>query len=202
MNHFNDNIDLVKKIVSRLNYGYEIKDDLLQAGLMGLYSASINYQKDKNTKFTTYATYYILGEIKKEIRENRLIKLNKRIYKLIKIIKYNDNLSIDEIAYKYKIEKDELLNAYLFINNVSSLDKIYEDSNVSTIALIPEYGRRSYLLDAIDSLDLECKRIIKFRYFKNYTQTKISKILGINQSKVSRLEKKALEKLRKILLCK
>src|SRR5690606_6137218 len=98
MDLFNDNIDLVKKIVNKMNYGYVSKDDLMQAGLMGLFQATKNFKESENVKFNTYATYYIIGEIKKELRNNKLIRLNKQMYKIIRIIKENEELSIDEIV--------------------------------------------------------------------------------------------------------
>ena len=62
--------------------------------------------------------------------------------------------------------------------------------------------RKTYIIDAVDSLDEECKNIIKLTYFKNYSQTELAGVLGKNQSKISRIEKKALENIRKILLSK
>lgn len=202
MNLFNDNIDFVEKIVNRMYYGYGCKDDLLQAGLMGLYKACKNYREEENVKFTTYATYYIIGEIKKELRVNKLIKLNKKTYKIIKLIKENEGLSIEEIAVKYKIEKEELLNAYLYIDNITSLDKVDYKNGLNLITLIPDKTRKTEIIDAVESLDDESRKLIKLRYFKNYTQIELVGILGINQSKISRIEKKALQNLRKILLSK
>ena len=84
---FYDNVNLVFRIVNRLNYNFHDKDDLIQAGLMGLNQASIHFDPTKNASFPTYATYYIIGEIKKEIRNNRPIKLSKDIYRTLKKLK-------------------------------------------------------------------------------------------------------------------
>ncbi|NLD26055.1 MAG: hypothetical protein GX661_01695, partial [Acholeplasmataceae bacterium] len=86
MNLFSAHIDLVAKIVNKLNYHFPNKDDLMQVGLMGLYAASKNYNPDLQVKFNTYATYYILGEIKKELRKNSLVRLNKEIYRIIRYL--------------------------------------------------------------------------------------------------------------------
>ena len=64
------NINLVHLFVNKLNYGYVDREDLFQAGLMGLYEAAKRFDKTKNIKFSTFASYYIIGEIKKELREN------------------------------------------------------------------------------------------------------------------------------------
>ena len=203
MDLFNDNIDLVKKIVNKMNYGYVSKDDLMQAGLMGLFQASKNYKESENVKFNTYATYYIIGEIKKELRLNKLIKLNKRIIKIIKIIKANQELSVDEIASKFNLDKESILDAYFYMNNVTSLDKPEADGELKLITLIPDKNeKKSYIFDALDSLKDEDKQVIKLRYFLNYSQTELALVLGKNQSKISRIEKNALQKMRQILLGK
>ena len=202
MDLFNDNIDLVKKIVNKMNYGFVAKDDLMQAGLMGLFHASKNYKTSENVKFPTYATYYIIGEIKKELRENKLIKLSKKTYKTIRIIKENEKLSIDEIANRFNIDKEEILDAYLFMNNLTSLDNEVKEK-VNLLSIIPDNNtRKSYIIDAIDTLDNDSKQIIKLRYFQNYSQTELVSFLGKNQSKISRIEKKALQIIRKVLLSK
>lgn len=202
MDLFNDNLYLVDRIVNKLNYGYVPKEDLRQAGLMGLHQATKNYKASENVKFSTYATYYIIGAIKKELRENKLIKLNKKIYKIIKIIKENHNLTIDEIAKKYNIKKHEIFDAYQYLDNTKSLD-YYTDDNDSLITFIKDNNQReSKLIDAYNSLDYNLKSIIYYRYFQNYSQGVVAKLFNKNQSTISRLEKKALEEMRKILLSK
>lgn len=203
MDLFNDNIDLVKKIVNKMNYGYVSKDDLMQAGLMGLFQATKNFKESENVKFNTYATYYIIGEIKKELRNNKLIRLNKQMYKIIRIIKENEELSIDEIVSRFKLEKDKVLDAYFYMNDVKSLDKEDSESELKLLSIIPDNNsKKSIIYDALESLDNEEKQVIKLRYFQNYSQTELTGILSKNQSKISRIEKSALKNMRKILLSK
>lgn len=203
MDLFSDNVDLVKKIVNKMNYGFVGKDDLMQAGLMGLFYAAKNYKPSFNVKFNTYATYYIIGEIKKELRENKLIKINKEIYRIIKAIKRFENLSLDEIANNLNTDKENVLLAYTYMNKVSSLNKENDNNELEMLEIIPdETQRKSSLYDALDSLDAEDKQIITLRYFKNYSQSDISRILKKTQSKVSRMESQALVKMRKFLLSK
>ena len=113
MDLFNSNIDLVNKIVNKMNYGYISRDDLMQAGLMGLFFASKNYIENEKTKFTTFATYYIIGEIKKELRTNKLIKLNKKIYRIIRVIKENEELSVDDISSKFGFDKESIFRCFI-----------------------------------------------------------------------------------------
>lgn len=203
MDLFYQHLDLVEKIVNKLNYGYVPKEDLRQAGLMGLHQATINFQETENVKFSTYATYYIIGEIKKELRENKLIKLNKKIYKIIKIIKTNENLSIDEIAKKYNLSRLSILDAYQYIDNISSLDYEVGTDNKQIISLIPDKtNQKSDILEAYNLLSSDLKLIIYLRYFQNFSQSALAKILGKNQSTISRIEKKALSEMRKLLFGK
>lgn len=202
MDLFNENLYLVDKIVNKLNYGYVPKEDLKQAGLMGLHQATKNYKPNEKVKFSTYATYYIIGAIKKELRENKLIKLNKKIYKIIKIIKENQTLTIDEIAKKYNFKKYEIFDAYQYLDNTRSLDYYTEDSDSIITFIKDNRDGESKLIDAYNSLDYQLKLIIYYRYFRNYSQGEIAKLFNKNQSTISRLEKKALEEMRKILLSK
>ena len=203
MDLFNSNIDLVNKIVNKMNYGYISRDDLMQAGLMGLFFASKNYIENEKTKFTTFATYYIIGEIKKELRTNKLIKLNKKIYRIIRVIKENEELSVDDISSKFGFDKESILDAFLFLNDPSSLDKENQENETERLSLVPDKDtKKSSIFDALESLDEVEQNIIKLRYFNNYTQTDLVEITGKNQSKISRIEKKALQKMRKLLLGK
>jgi len=202
MDLFYKHIDLVEKIVNKLNYGYLPKEDLRQAGLMGLHQATLNYKENENVKFSTYATYYIIGAIKKELRENKLIKLNKKLFKVIKLIKENENLSLEEIANKYDLEKTYILDAYQFMENTRSLDYNIDDENTLMVLVKDKENRNSSIIDAYNSLNGDLKKIIYLRYFQNYSQSKLAKLLNKNQSTISRLEKKALDEMRKILLSK
>ncbi len=89
---FNDNTYLVDGLIKKMYSLSGIKEDLRQVGLMGLYQAALKFDRSKGVKFTTFATYYILGEIKKELRENKLIKLNTDVYKISKLIKEGSNI--------------------------------------------------------------------------------------------------------------
>ena len=84
---FYNNVNYVIKLVKRLNYHFCDQEDLIQAGLMGLYEATKHYDTNKKVLFTTYATYYIVGAIKKEMRNCRLIKFSKEMYRLFRKLK-------------------------------------------------------------------------------------------------------------------
>lgn len=198
---FNSHVNLVYKIAHRMNYGYLDVEDLIQVGLMALYEASLKYDPSYNTKFSTYASIYIIGSIKKELRKNKPISLNKEIIRLIKQIKkLNDNLSVEELASKLNTSKENIIlainyqNDFVSLNNVTVTDELIE--------LIPDSSYESInnedLLLLLQQLDPLSKKIIYLKYYCNYTQSEIAKILDTTQSTISRLEKKALEKMKSL----
>ena len=139
---FNSHVNLVYKIAHRMNYGYLDVEDLIQVGLMALYEASLKYDPSYNTKFSTYASIYIIGSIKKELRKNKPISLNKEIIRLIKQIKkLNDNLSVEELASKLHFKRkynpcNKLSNDFVSLNNVTVTDELIElipDSSYESI---------------------------------------------------------------------
>ncbi len=195
---FIENINLVKKIVNKMNYGYIDKDDLYQAGLIGLYKATIKIDYNKINSFHSFASIYIINEIKDELRNNKLIKLNKKIIKIKKYLNNNDlsNKSIDEIAEELLVDKEYVFIALEHYNDVCSLNEVKE--NEELINLIPDaLIEDDYYKYYIDKLDNLLKEVIILKYYKNYSQIEISKMMKLSQSTVSRLEKKALKIIKK-----
>lgn len=206
MDLFSENLDLVRRIVNKLHYGDVEKEDLMQAGLMGLYAAAQKYDPKYEVKFNTYATYYILGEIKKELRKQNPIRLTKGIYKIIKYLRNNQDKSFDEIARDLNTSRDNVLLAYIYQHKVISLNreggKEGEKEN-ELLHFIPENeGRVSRFQDALDSLDAGEREFIELRYFQNISQAELAERWGLSQSKISRIEKKILTKMRKLLIGK
>lgn len=198
------NEKLIYKIASKF---FDVpKEDLYQAGVIGIIKAYKNYKQDSTTKFTTYAYNYIYGEMYELANNLRSIKLSKdvlKIYKQIEKTKYllaqqlNRIPSIQEISSYLQIDElliNQIINS---TNQIMSLDEdekrpLYE--TVSNETKIPQ-SQIIDIKDSINTLD-ECeKEIIKYRYFKDYTQSETAKILGISQVKVSRYEKKSLTKM-------
>jgi len=182
------------------------KEDLYQAGVIGIIKAYKNYKQDSTTKFSTYAYNYIYGEMYELANNLRSIKLSKdvlKIYKQIEKTKYllaqqlNRIPSIQEISSYLQIDElliNQIINS---TNQIMSLDEdekrpLYE--TVSTETKIPQ-SQIIDIKDSINTLDDCEKEIIKYRYFKDYTQSETAKILGISQVKVSRYEKKSLTKM-------
>ncbi|HHU55891.1 MAG TPA: sigma-70 family RNA polymerase sigma factor [Acholeplasmataceae bacterium] len=187
-------VDLVFKIVKRMNFTSCDREDLIQAGLMGLHQATKKYDPSRNVKFSTYATYYIVGEIKKEIRNSKMIKLSKEMYQIIKKIKSVDqNISISSLSNHLNVSKEKILLALNYQDQIISLNKKHEDTEL--LGLIPD-DRNRFDFMILSDLDKKSQEVIMLKYYKGYTQEEIAKKLNLSQSKISRLENLALKKLR------
>lgn len=181
-------------------------DDLFQAGCVGLINAYNNYKHEMDTKFTSYAYNYIVGEIYRHLINNRNIHMSPVNIKLSNaIIKAEDTLTNhlgrsptdDEIGAFLEIDKIRLQE----IRNMSStesLDYQYNNNNLYDF-ISNELLSKDELIDlknALNSLTKEEKMLINARYFNNYTQQDLAKIYSTNQVKISREEKRILCKLK------
>lgn len=183
-------------------------EDLFQVGVIGLINAYNSYNPDYGTKFSTYAYPFILGEMKRYIRENKGVKVNREIIylssKLEKLTlllcqKYKRMPTTEELSIETGIEEWKIIEALNIRNCVSSLDEPLVDGKKSAIDMIPNNSKIDEDLefrDMLDSLDEEEKNIIHERYFNDKSQAEISTITGYSQAKVSRCEQKILCKLR------
>lgn len=202
-------------ICSKYN-SYQDKEDLHQVGMLGLIKAYKNYDIKKNTKFSTYAFGYIVGEVNKYVRENKNIKLSKDLVKLGRkineyIIKHKEvrgyEPSISDIALMLDTKKQTIINALDALKGTKSLDEeITDDGKKITLLDITskeENINKDELLDlkeALNDLSPEEKLLIIKRYFSDLTQSEVANLMGVNQVYVSRLEKKILDKLKNRLI--
>lgn len=192
---------------------YFDKDDLYQVGVLGLINAYKNYKDDKNTKFSSYAYFYILGEVKKYIRESNTFKISKELTKInISIEKAKIVLSQKlqrepndfEIALFLEIDEKQVEEAKMANQLVNSLDEENEDENcLYNKVSVFEKEYESDILDLrieLERLDDFSKKLIDERYINDKSQSETSSILGITQVQVSRKEKEILSMLRTRLM--
>ena len=185
---------LIYSVVNKYSKYFD-KDDLYQVGVLGLISAYKNYKDDKNTKFSSYAYFYILGEVKKYIRESNAFKVSKELTKILQ-----REPRTFEISLFLEIDEKQLEEAKIANQLISSLDEEDDDQNclynkVSTFQ--KEYD--SDILDLkteIEKLDKTSQKILEERYNNGKTQSETSYILGLSQVQVSRKEKEILSTLR------
>ena len=201
---------LIWSIVNKYKTYFD-KDDLFQVGVIGLINAYKNYKEDKNTKFSSYAYFYIFGEIKKYISESYVFKVSKELVKINTLVEKTKALlsqklqrepSYFEISLYLEIEEEKILEAKEATSLVESLDfkeedefSLYENINTSynEKMINPEILD---LKEGIESLDDFSKELINNRYNLDKTQSETAKSMGVTQVMVSRKEKEILNRLR------
>lgn len=215
-----DNSRLVWSIVRRFNgRGYDI-EDLYQIGSIGLIKAIQRFDTSFEVRLSTYAVPYILGEIKRFIRDDGPIKISRSIKELnIKIIelqkeylnKYGKEISLEQLAKELKTSKEDIAMALDSARPVNSIeDSQYRDNKTDkTISLIDqlssgkdeenEITNRIAIKKLISELKDNEKEVILLRYYKGKTQMQVAKILGITQVQVSRIERKVLDNMKRKL---
>ena len=200
--------NLVYSIINKYS-GFD-KDDLYQVGIMGLVQAYKNYKSSFNVKFSSYAYYYILGEVTKYIRENKSIRVSKDILKLKSLIDKTKSLmmqrlgrepTISEVSLYLEIDEEKVSDVLCSVCDVKSLDYVYDEDGNEMYASLGVYDNNMdldfiNLRDVVDGLSDDEKELIISRYFDDMTQCDVSEKLGISQVQVSRKENKILEKLK------
>lgn len=214
-------IGLIWSIVKRFNgRGYEV-EDLYQIGCIGFIKSIQRFDTRFEVKLTTYAVPYILGEIKRFLRDDGPVKVSRsiketyiRIKELQKeyLSKQGKEITLEEISRELKISKEEIAMVLDSSKPVTSIeDANYRDNKTDkTLSLIEriDNGKDEATLIAnkltvkelINNLENKEKQLIMLRFYNEKTQMQVAKILGITQVQVSRTEKKILNKMRKELI--
>lgn len=206
-----ENEGLIYKIINKYTYYFD-KDDLYQVAVLGLIMAYKNFNQDKNTKFSSYAYFYIDGEVKKYIRESNYFKVSKELVKLNNRVEQTKEVLTNKLG---KVPTDEEISIFIGVsynqieearcanNLVESLD----NDNNDVRSIYEKYGEVPIGYDAsildlkeeISKLDEESKMLLKQRYENGLTQNEVSELLGFSQVQISRKEKDILKRLRKQL---
>lgn len=208
------NSGLVWSIVKRFSGRGHSTEDLYQIGCIGLIKAIQRFDANYNAKLSTYAVTYIIGEIKRFIRDDGPIKVSRSIkelaMKIIEIQRENLNktgkkLQINELAKRLGIEKENIVVAMDAIRRPESIDEeIYDEvggeTKASRISTNKDETEKTInkicVQELIEELNEDEKQIILLRYYKGKTQSEVAQRLKISQVQVSRIEKKTLLKMR------
>ena len=208
-----ENSNLIWSIVTRFkDRGYEI-EDLYQIGCIGFIKSIKRFDTNYEVKLSTYAVPYILGEIKRFIRDDGPVKVSRSIKELsykIKLIqneyitKKGRDIQIGELAKLLKVSKEDIVIAMDSNNTVESIDRRVNDSDDLTIMdkLKSNVDQEKDILNKItiktliEGLDEKSKKIIMLRYYRGKTQSQVAELLGVTQVQVSRLEKKILSSMK------
>ncbi len=211
-----ENNGLIWSIVKRfMNRGYEV-EDLYQIGCIGFIKSIKRFDTNFEVKLSTYSVPYILGEIKRFIRDDGPIKVSRSIKELntkINELKRHyllngKEITLEQICKELKIQKEDAIIAMESTNAVESMDAAANSENkdgkqmtvfdkISTGKNEEEMiTNRMVVNQLINELQDRDKEIILLRFFKEKTQTEVAKILGISQVQVSRIERKVLNEMK------
>ncbi len=212
------NLRLVLSIIGRFSTRRECPDDLFQVGCIGLVKAVDNFNTDLDVKFSTYAVPMIIGEIRRYLRDNNTIRISRSTRDLAyRAMQAREELmgknaaepTVEQIARLLGEKKEAVLHALEAIAEPLSLyepvqgiggDALYLMDQLADTSSGDEMWLENIALgEALKTLGERERRIIRLRFFQNKTQTEIAEEIGISQAQVSRLEKAALEKMRKQL---
>ena len=212
------NLPLVTSISKKFtNRGYEY-EDIYQIGCMGLVKAIKNFDEKYNDKITNYAVPMIIGEIKRFLRDDGMIKVSRNVKSLAKKLHFdkealtkelNREPTVEELAQFSGMDKEEILFALESSASMQYLYEVIHQDDGSPVLLIDKLSENAIedkniteklaLKEALRNLDTKSRQIIVLRYFKDKTQIQVAKMLGISQVQVSRIEKKVLQEMRKQL---
>ena len=213
------NIRLVLSVVQRFNNRKENPDDMFQVGCVGLIKAIDNFNIDLNVKFSTYAVPMILGEIRRFLRDNSALRVSRSLRDIAyRALQSREKLSyvlqreatIDEISKDLNIPLYQVACALDAISDPISLSEpMYTDDMDAS-----EFGEyladfensddkwldNVSIKDALQELNPRERKIILLRYYLGKTQIEVSEEIGLSQAQVSRLEKSALNLVKKYFI--
>ena len=211
------NLRLVLSVIQRFYGRGENADDLFQIGCIGLIKSIDNFDLSQNVQFSTYAVPMIIGEIRRYLRDNNTIRVSRSVRDLAyKALQFKERFnkekgrepSIEEIAKELGVEKEEIAFSFDAIQDPVSLQEpIYNDGSES-IYIVDQvkdnkntdenWAEKMTIMQIMKKLNEKEKMIIQKRFFDGRTQMEVASEIGISQAQVSRLEKNALEHIKRL----
>ena len=211
------NLRLVLSVIQKFSNRGEQIDDLFQIGCIGLIKAIDNFDITLGLRLSTYAVPMVIGEIRRYLRDNSVIRVSRSMrdtaYKALQMKEKIMNEtqrepSIDEIAKALELKREDVVFALDGIMDpVSLYEPVYSDSDGDTICVMDQVGdakntdeswlEKIALKEAISNLNDRERHILSLRFFDGKTQTEVANEIGISQAQVSRLEKSAIDHIKK-----
>jgi RNA polymerase sporulation-specific sigma factor len=210
------NLRLVLSVVHRFSINTNKSDDMFQVGCVGLLKAIDNFDVSLGLKFSTYAVPMIIGEIRRYLRDNNSIRVSRSLrdiaYKALQVKeaftkKENREPTIDEISLILEIPSSQIAFSLDAISDIVSLNEPVYNNGAENLRIMDQISDPDNtdencleiiaLKDALIKLNPREKEILTLRYFIGKTQMEVSDEVGISQAQVSRLEKNALDIIRK-----
>ena len=210
------NLRLVLSVIQRFGNRGENPDDLFQVGCIGLMKAIDHFDVDQGVQFSTYGVPMIIGEVRRFLRDNNSVRVSRSLrdtaYKAIQrkerlTAQKNREPTVEEIAQELSMKREDVVLALeAIVEPVSLYEPVYEHGG-DTIYLMDQVGDGNdqdwldeiALKQAIQNLNPREKKILSLRFLKGMTQMEVAKVIGISQAQVSRLEKAALQKVKREL---
>ncbi|HHV07122.1 MAG TPA: RNA polymerase sporulation sigma factor SigG [Firmicutes bacterium] len=212
------NLRLVLSVIQRFNNRGENVDDLFQVGCIGLMKAIDNFDLGQNVKFSTYAVPMIVGEIRRYLRDNNAIRVSRSLrdtaYKALQardmlVTRHSREPSVSEIACELKLPREDVVFAMDAIQEPLSLfEPVYHDGGDPIFVMDQvkddkeqdsNWVEELAVREALHKLNGRERHILNLRFFHGKTQMEVAEEIGISQAQVSRLEKAALQRLKRHL---
>ena len=212
------NLRLVLSVIQRFASRGENADDLFQVGCVGLIKAIDNFDVDKPVRFSTYGVLMIIGEIRRYLRDNSAIRVSRSMrdtaYRVLQvrdrfIAENQREPTVEQIAKELDIPREEVVFAMdAIVDPVSLYEPVYDhggdaicvmDQLRDTRNTDEDWTDRIALKEAMKRLDPRERRILSLRFYEGKTQMEVSAEVGISQAQVSRLEKGAINTIKKNL---
>ena len=211
----NGNLRLVLSVIQRFTNRGENPDDLFQVGVIGLIKAIDNFNPTLDVRFSTYGVPMIIGEIRRFLRDNNSVRVSRSMrdtaYRAMQIKEQltnenNREPTVEEIAKIMEMPKGRVVLALeAIVEPVSLYEPVFSDGN-DTIYVMDQIGDKNddstwleeiAVKEAIANLSDREKRILSMRFFRGKTQMEVAAEIGISQAQVSRIEKGALDTIKK-----
>ncbi len=212
----NGNLRLVLSVIQKFDRRGENVDDLFQVGCIGLIKAIDNFNIDLDVRFSTYGVPMIVGEIRRYLRDNSAVRVSRSMrdtaYKVLQakeryMTEHQKEPSIEELAQELGIRREEVVMAMdAIMDPVSLFEPVYSDSGDAMCVMDQvrdskntdeSWLERIALREAISRLGERERKILAMRFVQGKTQMEVSAEVGISQAQVSRLEKNAINQIRK-----
>ena len=212
------NLRLVLSVIQRFSGRGENVDDLFQVGCIGLIKAIDNFNIDLDVRFSTYGVPMIVGEIRRYLRDNSSVRVSRSVrdtaYKVLQakeryLAEHQKEPTVEEIAKLLEIKREDVVLALdAIVDPISLYEPVYSDGG-DTICVLDQvkdgkntdesWLERIALKEAISKLGERERHILDLRFFQGKTQMEVSAEVGISQAQVSRLEKNAINQIKKSL---
>ena len=213
----NGNLKLVLSVIKRFYGRGENLDDLFQIGCIGLIKAMDNFDLEQNVQFSTYAVPMIVGEIRRYLRDNNMVRVSRSVrdlaYKVLAIKEKalrekQKELTVEEVAKELGVEKEEIAFCLDAIQEPMSLqepvygddtENIYVEDQIRDKKNSDEnWADDITIAETMKKLKETERNIINKRFFEGRTQMEVAEEIGISQAQVSRLEKSAIDHIKRL----